>query len=339
MGCGHSSSLSLAQYHKTLESYAVLDFSGVLERAVDLLKQMEEFSQSRYKLEARYQHVLVDEFQDTNRAQWELVSLLVRSWGEGFGVAEGRWLRRSSSSAIASSLFTDSATPKWPCSTTLAGFVAALRPDSQPRQAIATSFRAVPELLAFVNESVCRDREDHRRSSDAMHSGTARRIDFLLRSVRLRRTDEAVTFLGVADSRGGGRTESPTKSPGSCRRAPSSEIRRRASPAPLSPADIAVLFRSRDSHREYEAAIDRRGIPTYVYKGLGFFDADEIQDAIALLRFLARPTSDLRAVSLLRSRIVRLSDPGLVVARAGVRGRLGERHAAARVRSAWRGRS
>src|SRR6185436_6114755 len=60
--------LSLAQYHRTLESYAVLDFSGVLERAVELLRQMEEFSQSRYKLEARYQHVLVDEFQDTNRA-------------------------------------------------------------------------------------------------------------------------------------------------------------------------------------------------------------------------------------------------------------------------------
>ena len=76
------------------------------------------------------------------------------------------------------------------------------------------------------------------------------------------------------------------------------------------PADIAILFRSRDSHREFEAALERRGVPTYVYKGLGFFDADEIQDAVALLRYLADPLSDLRAAALLRSRIVRLSDAG-----------------------------
>src|SRR5205807_5680931 len=81
------------------------------------------------------------------------------------------------------------------------------------------------------------------------------------------------------------------------------------------PADIAILFRSRDSHRDFEAALDRRGISTYVYKGLGFFDADEIQDAVALLRYLADPLSDLRAATLLRSRIVRLSDPA--VARLG----------------------
>jgi ATP-dependent exoDNAse (exonuclease V) beta subunit len=73
-------------------------------------------------------------------------------------------------------------------------------------------------------------------------------------------------------------------------------------------ADVAILFRSRDSHRDFEAALERRGVSTYVYKGLGFFDADEIQDAIAILRYLADPLSDLRAAALLRSRLVRISD-------------------------------
>ncbi len=83
-------------------------------------------------------------------------------------------------------------------------------------------------------------------------------------------------------------------------------------------ADIAILFRSRDSHREFEAAIDRRGVPTYVYKGLGFFEADEIQDAVALLRYLADPQSNLRAATLLRSRIVRLSDVAIATLRPGL---------------------
>ena len=79
--------VTLAQYQRTLECARALDFSGVLERAVKLLKDMDEFAQSRFRLEARYRHVLVDEFQDTSRAQWELVAQLVRSWGEGMGAA------------------------------------------------------------------------------------------------------------------------------------------------------------------------------------------------------------------------------------------------------------
>ena len=50
---------------------------------------------------------------------------------------------------------------------------------------------------------------------------------------------------------------------------------------------------------------------TYVYKGLGFFEADEIQDAVAVLRYLADPTSNLRAAAFLRSRLARLSDDAI----------------------------
>ncbi len=86
---------------------------------------------------------------------------------------------------------------------------------------------------------------------------------------------------------------------------------------PARPGDVAVLFRSRDSHREFERALEERGVPTYVYKGLGFFEADEVQDVVALLRYLADPLSDLRAAALLRSRIIRLSDRAVSAPCAG----------------------
>ena len=80
---------------------------------------------------------------------------------------------------------------------------------------------------------------------------------------------------------------------------------------PIRPGDVAILFRTRESHREFEDALALAGLPSYVYKGLGFFDADEIKDLLALLWYLAEPASDLRAAAFLRSRFVRLSDEAL----------------------------
>src|SRR5688572_13619064 len=60
-----------AEYRRTLDAHAVLDFPDLLLHARELLGQMEEFAQSRYRLESRYHHVLVDEFQDTSRARSE----------------------------------------------------------------------------------------------------------------------------------------------------------------------------------------------------------------------------------------------------------------------------
>jgi len=93
---------------------------------------------------------------------------------------------------------------------------------------------------------------------------------------------------------------------------------------PIGPGDVGVLFRTRESHRLFEAALAKRGVPYYVYKGLGFFDAEEVKDVLALVGYLADPGSNLRAAAFLRSRIVRLSDealkllaPGLADALAG----------------------
>ena len=299
-------SLASTQYVRTLEAHAVLDFSEVLSRALDLLRQMEEFSRSRYRLESRYRHVLVDELQDTSRAQWELVSLLVQSWGEGAG---------ASADALPPSIFVvgdrkQSIYGFRDAEVAVLGeaadFIDTLRPDGQTRHAIIVSFRARPALLAFVNRLFA----DIAKASGTFRYDERDRFPVVEEEGGGDEADAAVRFIaGATVEQAAGRVADEIVrllATGALVRDRETGLTRAARPA-----DFGVLFRSRDSHREYEEALDRRAVPAYVYKGLGFFDADEVQDAMALLRFLADPTSNIRAAALLRSRIVRLSDRGV----------------------------
>ncbi|HET9360146.1 MAG TPA: UvrD-helicase domain-containing protein, partial [Vicinamibacterales bacterium] len=299
--------IAQAEYRRTLEARAALDFPDLLLKSLDLLRQMEEFAQSRFRLESRYHHVLVDEFQDTNRAQWELVSLLIQSWGEGAGLAHTGSLaptvfivgdRKQSIYAFRDadvSLFRDASR-----------YMSGLRPGGDVRRSISRSFRSVPPLLAFVND-LCA----------AIAKSPGRRDAFAYDEQDRFPVDEAAEPSGDAISLiAAGTLES-------CARMTADEIGRLMAEGalvrdrdtgvrrPMRPADVAILFRTRESHREYEAALEQRGISAYVYKGLGFFEADEIQDVLALLRHLADPASDLSAAAWLRSRFIRMSDEGL----------------------------
>src|SRR5262245_6734276 len=303
----------LHRYQSTLEGHALLDFSGVLERAVALLKQMDEFAESRLRLEARYRHVLVDEFQDTSRAQWDLVRQLVKSWGQGIGAAHD---------SIAPSIFIvgdrkQSIYGFRDADVSLvdeaAGFIAGLREGSETRRAITVSFRAAPGILAFVNEVfdaiVAAEDPSDRRDGFRYDERDRFPIDESALGRSGDRRFEGVQFLAgdtVAAAAEQVAQEIAALLAGAPVRDRATGVRREAKAA-----DIAILFRSRDSHRDFEAALEQRGIPTYVYKGLGFFDADEVQDAVALLRYLADPLSNLRAAAFLRSRIVRISDGAL----------------------------
>ena len=302
------------EHRRTLAEHDVVDFPELLERAVDLLRQMDEFSQSRYRLESRYHHVLVDEFQDTSRLQWQLVSLLVQSWGEGFGLVH--------EAPVLPSLFIvgdrkQSIYRFRDADVTLldaaASAIRGLRPEGGGRRAISRSFRARPAVLAFVND-VCAEiagptatRPDAFRYEATDHFP----IDPSLSAAAVEADGEEPP-LGVIVA-GDSEETAHAVAAEVARLLASGTVRDRTTGVPrrAAPGDIAILFRSRDAHREFERALEARGIPAYVYKGLGFFDADEIKDLVAVIRFLAAPASDLRAAAFARSRLVALSDHAL----------------------------
>jgi len=66
------------RYRQTLEAAHALDFDDLLLRAVALLETNEDVRESYRR---RFQYVLVDEYQDTNRAQYELVRHLAGPQG------------------------------------------------------------------------------------------------------------------------------------------------------------------------------------------------------------------------------------------------------------------
>ena len=312
---------AIADYRQVRARLGVLDFTDVLDHAVQLLQRRDEFSQSRFKLESRYQHILVDEFQDTNPLQWALVRELVSSWAEGASVADTH---------LRPSIFIVGDRKQ-----SIYGFrdaqvallsragrhIHALRPEGAPRRAISHSFRSVWPILRFVNDVF----HDHATAPDTpqqFHYGPADRFPepppLPAANAGHDREGEASSPPLVSDAPlgvlvGDTAEEQAARmaedivallhSGALVRRGPN-----RADWTPIQPGDIAVLFRSRSGHRVIEQALLARRVPFYVYKGLGFFESDEIRDVLAMLGFLAAPASDLHAAALLRSRWVSMSD-------------------------------
>ena len=301
-------------YLQSLAELDVIDFSEGLRRAVEMLERMDEFSRSRFRLESRYQHVLVDEFQDTSQLQWRLVSLLIESWREGEGVATEGGLsptifvvgdRKQSIYRFRDadvSILSDAGR-----------FISALRPAQRSTRAISTSFRSRPELLAFLNDAFDEVEKAGGRS-DAFRYDEQDRFP-ILTGVPMPSIREPVLGLVIERST----VAMADAVAGEIARLIGSEavVRDRDTGVAraIDAGDIAILFRARDSHRAFERALEARGVATYVYKGLGFFESDEIQDLVAVLRALAAPHDPLTVAALLRSRMARVSDAGLLALR------------------------
>ena len=77
-------------YTQAKRAAGVADFNDLIEWTRNLLSQPGMGDWVRYKLDRQVDHVLVDEAQDTNAAQWEIIEHLVEEYFSGSSESEGR---------------------------------------------------------------------------------------------------------------------------------------------------------------------------------------------------------------------------------------------------------
>ncbi|HUD27766.1 MAG TPA: double-strand break repair helicase AddA [Novosphingobium sp.] len=68
----------------------LIDFDDQIRRAADLLGNRAQADWIRYKLDRRFDHILVDEAQDTNAAQWDIIFAMAGEFWAGLGQHDDR---------------------------------------------------------------------------------------------------------------------------------------------------------------------------------------------------------------------------------------------------------
>jgi len=274
-------------YEEQCQREGVVDFGELMLRSYELLRDNDPI---REHYQRRFRHILIDEFQDTNKLQYAWIKMLAGTGAHG-----------SVDAAFAPT-----------------GCVLAVGDDDQSIYAFRGA--RVGNMADFVREFAVQHQikleENYRSGSNILDSANAlishnsKRLGKNLRTdqgpgepVRVLEApsdfaeaswmvDEMRELVGGAAP---GRIK-PSRAPSGGEQDTSA-----ASEAVLfDRKEIAVLYRSNAQSRVIETALFNAGMPYKVYGGLRFFERAEIKNALAYLRLLENPrddTSFLRAVN------------------------------------------
>ncbi len=254
------------EYQKALAANNALDFDDLILIPVQLLRQND---QVRGYWHRRFQHILVDEYQDTNQTQYELIRLLTTN-GESPRNPE-LWQHRSvfvvgdADQSIYSFRSADF--------TILLGFqddFGDRLPDHETRTMVKLeeNYRSTENILAVANQLIENNTE---------------RIDKVLRPTR--GAGEPIVLRRCDDE--GDEAEFVIN-----------QIRTLELQHPdLSYGNFAILYRTNAQSRALEECLVRYQVPYKVVGGLRFYDRKEIKDVLSYLRVIVNPAD---TVSMLR---------------------------------------
>ncbi|WP_340116157.1 UvrD-helicase domain-containing protein [Pelagibius sp. 7325] len=293
-------------------SAALLDFDDLIFAARDLLRGNEPVRQA---LAARFAHVLVDEFQDTDPHQIEIFWRLCGEPPEGasgdnwqdFRIRPGAlFLVGDPKQAIYRFRGADVAAY-------LLAREAFLAQDPDSVLPISTNFRSCAPILHYVN-----DRFEPLLSAENGQPGFTALDSF--HPPRDGGLSVAALDIAVANEEGKATAEQQRDGEAEavadmCARLIGSESildRKTGHVRACRPGDIALLAPTGSELWRYEEALEQRGIPVATQAGKGFFRRQEVQDLIAITRTLADHRDTLALGALLRGPVVGLSEEELL---------------------------
>ncbi|MFL9914001.1 UvrD-helicase domain-containing protein [Paraburkholderia fungorum] len=301
----------LARYRDYKRTAALLDFDDLIFAARDLLRDHDPV---RRALGARYRHVLVDEFQDTDPLQTEIFWRLCGD--PAAGADSGDWTQfRIRPGALF--LVGD---PKQAIyrfrGADVGAYVQArdafLAQNPQSVLSISTNFRSCAPILDYVNARfqavLSVEGQPGFTALDSFHGDRGEQPCVAALDIAAR--DEN----GEADTTRQRDAEAEAVGDWCARLVASGTVldRRTGEARACRPGDIALLAPTGSDLWRYEEALERRGIPVATQAGKGFFRRQEIQDLIAITRVLAERKDALALGALLRGPLVGLTDEDLL---------------------------
>lgn len=271
-------------YQDKLAENNALDFDDLLLVPVQLFQQNEQILGYWHR---RFHHILVDEYQDTNRIQYDLIRLLTTN-GET-RKSEWNWTNRS--------VFVVGDADQSIYSFRMADFTILLEfqehfgdglPDDDTRTMVKL-------------EENYRSRENILQAANQLIENNTQRIEKILKPTRgageeiycYKADDEVAEADFVVN-----------------------QIRQLKNQNPeLDWGAFAILYRTNAQSRAFEDCLVRSGVPYTIVGGLKFYDRKEIKDALAYLRVIANPAdtvSLLRIINTPRRGIGKTSLEGLI---------------------------
>lgn len=234
------------EYQRRLRAANALDFDDLIGETVAVLQAFPQIAQYYRR---RFRHVLVDEYQDTNHAQYVLVRELVgRDSNDGIPPGELCVVGDADQSIYAFRGAT-------------IGNIEDFERDYPDTRTILLeqNYRSTQNILSAANSVIARNagRREKRLWTDA---GAG---ELIVGYVADNEHDEA--------------------------RFVAEEIDALAEGSEITYNDVAVFYRTNNSSRSLEEVLIRAGIPYKVVGGVRFYERKEIRDIVAYLRVLDNP--------------------------------------------------